>query len=322
MNFQLFEMNDYDWPTFAKATSSRSLYILGAGASMPLIPSQISEQIRRRIRDNGIFEVNNQPTSALKDRLLRPDVRFDIKAFETGAISENELISLTPSNFVELLFAQTITLPQFKRSAQYDVFNHFAPSIFFNFNNDNLATCINPQRHLCLRPHGIVNSNFVHHPIVEDAMQALIIPDSFVKRLEYQRPLPEHRDITSNSAYQAIIHAFSSVRFVVLIGYSFGEQRDTGLIDDSETFAMLSDLLRWRSKQILVIDPNPERIVDRIAASLRRPHVSALRCRWNVLAEFIFSGGYGRAIRGEWSKRNSLITQEYWKFEDYFLHTA
>ena len=101
------------------------------------------------------------------------------------------------------------------------------------------------------------------------------------------------------------------MRFIVLIGYSFGEQRDTGLIDDSETFAMLTELLVWCPRPILVIDPWPERIVDRMAASLRRPSVSSLRCRWNVLAEFIVTGGYGRAIRAGWSKGNSSITHEY-----------
>ena len=312
----------YDWPTFTKAIASHSLYILGAGASMPLITSQISEKIRRRIMINGIFEANRQSNSPLKDRLFSPDIRFDIEAAKMGTISQNELISRIPSNLIELLLAQEITLPQFTRSVQYDVFNRLAPSIFFNFNNDNLAACIDPLRHLCLRPHGIVDSHFVHHPIVEDAIQALIIPDSFVKCLEYHRPLPEHRDITSNSPYYRIIRAFSSVRFVVFIGYSFGEQRDTGLIDDSETFEMLTDLLRWCPRPVLVIDPWPERIVDRIAASLCRSQVSAIRCRWNVLAEFIVSGEYGRAARNEWSKCNSSVTQEYWKFEDYSLYQA
>jgi hypothetical protein len=308
------KMHAYDWPTFAKATASRSIYILGAGVSIPLISGQVSEKIRRCISDNGIFEVSLQPDSPLKNRLLPSNIRFDIKASKAGTVSENELIARTPSNLVELFFAQAITLPQFERSSQYDVFNRFASSIIFNFNNDNLAACIHPQRHLCLRPHGVVNSDFVHHPLVAEAMRALIIPDSFIDHLKYHRPLPEHRDITSSSAYQAVIRFFRSVEVVVLIGYSFGEQTDTGLIDDSETFEMLSELLRWCPKPILIIDPKPDRIFDRIAASLRRPQISVLRCRWNVLAEFIVSGGYVRAFRAEGSKRNKSITEEYWKF--------
>ena len=125
-----------------------------------------------------------------------------------GTISQNELITLTPSNLIEILLAQTITLPKFTPSAQYHAFNSLAPSIVFNFNNDNLAACIDPQRHLCLRPHGIVNSHFVYQPFVEDAIRALIIPDSLIKYLEYHRPLPEHRDITSSSAYQEIFVPF------------------------------------------------------------------------------------------------------------------
>ena len=65
------KMCAYDWPTFAKAMTSHSLYILGAGASMPLITSQISEKIRRNIMINGMFEANRQPSSPLKDRLWR-----------------------------------------------------------------------------------------------------------------------------------------------------------------------------------------------------------------------------------------------------------
>jgi hypothetical protein len=71
-----------------------------------------------------------------------------------------------------------------------------------------------------------------------------------------------------------------------------------------------------------VIDPWPERIVDRIATSLCRSQVSALHCRLKVLAELIVSGEYGRAVRDEWSKGNSSTTQEYWRFEDYFLNQA
>ena len=150
------KVSQYDWPLFRFAITRPSLYVLGAGASVPIISSQISDRIRKSVWDNGIYEGSAQPPSPLKQRLLGHDITFDIDAFISGSISQNELDSRIPSAVVETYFAQTITAPGTRRPPQYAVFDRFPASVLFNFNNDNLADEVH-CRHLCLRPHGVVD---------------------------------------------------------------------------------------------------------------------------------------------------------------------
>lgn len=301
----------YDWSLFHFAIAHKSLYILGAGASLPEInPS--ADKIRKEIWKNGIFDASRQPTSLLKERLLPP-----LSPFTTldSSIPQNELDAHTPTNLIEILFAQMITVPGVSRVAQYEVFDHFSSSILFNFNNDNLADAVH-HRHLCLYPHRRVNFGLAHSPILNLAIEMLAIPDSITDAFGYHRPLPEPSNITSQEPYLTLKSNFESSQSVIIIGYSFGYQTATGSIDDAESFEMIVDLLRWRPKRVLIIDPNPERLYFRIESAVRRNTVSILRCKWNVLAAFILSGAFGRAYkqmrRNDWQE----ITSLYQKFED------
>lgn len=160
-----------------------------------------------------------------------------------------------------------------------------------------------------------MNAPLAHSPITSEAIRRLAIPESWVHALDYHRPIPEPNDITSRAPYQTLIRCFDAVMVVVFVGYSFGTQsNDT--IDDTESFELITDLLRWRPKPVLVIGPNPEAVASRIEAALRRKRVSLLRCRWNVLAEFVLSGAFARATRRTWRGDPRAITQLYQGFEE------
>ena len=304
-----------DWQRLSFAMTHRSLYVLGAGASLPTVPNRTADLIRKKIFQNGLFEVSGQPTSLLKERLLPFDTSFDASAFISGGVSQNELDSLVPASVVETFFAQLITQSKIQRTSQYSVFDHFYQSVLFNFNNDNLADKVH-FRHLCLRPHGKIDRRLVHAPSVNHALRWLAVSDEFTKNLGYHRPLPEPGDITSRTPYQVLISNFLSMQAVVIIGYSFGEQPGTGSIDDSESFEMIVDLLRWRPKPVLLIDPFPERLVLRIEQAVRNKIVSPLQCKWNVLSEFILSGGFASAYKQSGQARDQEITSLYQKFEE------
>ena len=113
---------------------------------------------------------------------------------------------------------------------QYAVFDRFASSVLFNFNNDNLADRIDP-RHVQLRPHGAIPAS------------------------------------------------------------------------------------RWRPRPVLVVDPYPDRVADTIASAVHR-NVSVLRCKWNVLAEFILAGHYHLACQASHTKGLQALTSMYQQFED------
>jgi hypothetical protein len=304
----------YDWRLFRFAVTRASLYVLGAGASLPIITHQIAERIRKAVWDIGSFEAVYEPPSALKKRLLAYDIRFDIDAFFSDSISQNTLDLHTSNALLEALFAREITVPGATLPPQYEIFNYLPASVVFNFNNDNLADGIHP-RHLHLRPHGAVDYGLVHSPMVSRAIEYSAVPDSFPLYLEYHRPLPEPNNITARPAYRTLARHFEDVGCVVLIGYSFGEQRAAGSIDDVESFEMLTDLLRWRPKPVLIVGPDPEQLCFRVEAAIRKSSVTMLRCRWNVLAEFMLSDAFGMACEQVHRKSLQLITCEYRRFE-------
>jgi hypothetical protein len=309
------KVSQYDWPLFRFAIRRPSLYVLGAGASAPIISSQISDRIRKTVWENGVYEGSARPASRLKQRLLPYDIRFDVDADMSGSISQNELDSHTPDALVEALFARLITVPGSRPPPQYEVFDLVPASVVFNFNNDNLADAIH-RRHLYLRPHGAVNCELVHSPFVSQAILYLAIPDSFPMDLDYHRPLPEPTDITSRTPYQMLARHFHAMHAVVIIGYSFGEQPATGSIDDSESFKMIIDLLRWRPRPVLIVGPDPERLFLRIESAIRKRAVSMLRCKWNVLAEYILVGAFENACKEVHRKGLQEITSQYLRFAD------
>jgi hypothetical protein len=305
----------YDWPLFQFALRRHSLYILGAGASLPTLGGDLSARIRSLIWDNGIYEGHQELyPSPLKRRILRYNEKFDNKACVNGTISQNELDAHTPSALVEILLARQLTTATALHPPQYQIFDHLPASVLFNYNNDNLSDSVDP-RHLCLRPHGTVYAPLVHSPVTSEAIRRLAIPQSWVHALDYHRPIPEPNGITSRAPYQTLIRRFDAVMAVVFVGYSFGTQpNDT--IDDTESFELIADLLRWRAKPILVIGPDPEPVASRIEGALRRKRVSLLRCRWNVLAEFVLSGSFGRGTPLTGRGDSNAITQLYYGFEE------
>ena len=304
----------YDWELFRFAINRRSLYILGAGASLPQIRGDFSRRIRQLVWANGIYEGSSQVHSPLTQSILRPDPEFDRIALRTGLTSQNALDANTPNTLVEILLARLLTIPSPMHPPQYAVFDRFPASVLFNFNNDNLGDTVHP-RHLCLRPHGIVDARFVHAPVVRAAMRFLAIPQDYIDALDYHRPLPEPNDVTSRPPYRALIYCFDSLQAVVIIGYSFGEQPETGVIHDAESFEQITDLLRWRPKPVLVIGPAPESVFGRIKSAVRAARVSMLCCKWNALAEFVLSGAFTQACKQAWRGDLRAVTPAYQAFE-------
>jgi hypothetical protein len=307
-------VSEYDWQLFQFTIVRPTLYVLGAGASLPIIGGDLASQIRRAVWNNGSYPAVPEPPSALKQWLLPYDIQHEIDAVRTDSISQNELDRLTPNALVEVLFARRLTLPSVVRTPQYAVFDCFAPSVLLNFNNDNLAEAIH-RKHLCLRPHGSIDAQLVHSTVATDAIRWLAIPESWIEQLRYHRPLPEPSGITNQEAYKLLPRCFDALHAVVIIGYSFGEQRQSGLIHDTESFELLVDLLRWRPKPVLVIGPDPDSVAARVEVGTRR-RVSTLACKWNVLSQFILVGAFARACDRSSGRDARAITSKYQAFEE------
>lgn len=307
--------SEYDWALFQFAIARTSLYVLGAGASLPIISRDIASEIERGIKSMGSIPAVPEDPSELKRWMLPYDLRHEIDALRTDSISQNILNRHAPNALVEMLLARRLTAPGVVRSAQYVVFDRFAPSVLLNFNNDNLAEMVH-RKHLRLRPHGAIDAAFVHASIVDEAIWYLgTVPESWIQRLTYHRPLPEPTDITNREEYRLLPHCWEALNAVVVIGYSFGEQRQGGLIHDAESFDLIVDLLRWRPKPVLVIGPEPDAVASRLETGIRR-RVSILACKWNVLAQFICDKAFERADTGSWRRGARTITSRYQAYEE------
>jgi hypothetical protein len=311
---------EYDWPLFQFTIVRPSLYVLGAGASMPIVAGDLTSAIRRAWWDRGGIPVAIEPPSALKQSLLPYDVRHDVRAMLTDSVSQNVWDRHMPNDVLEFLLARQLTLQGAVHTPQYAVFDCFAPSVLLNFNNDNLAEVVH-QKHLCLRPHGAIDAQFVHSALATDAIRWLTIPESWVEQLNYHRPLPEPSSITNKGAYRLLPRCFDALHAVVIIGYSFGEQRQGGLIHDTESFELLVDLLRWRPKPVLIIGPDPDSVAARVEAGIRK-RVSTLACKWNILSRFVSIGAFARACERSRRRNARAITSQYQAFEEHVKYIA
>lgn len=302
----------FAWDRFFRVTSTHSLYLLGAGASYPEIGlgNALSNTVRRRFWVNGIVPASVQSKSPLKSAILRPNSAIQQ---QNCLITQEELDAHTPPEIVEVLVAQCLTRKEQIFPTQYRVFDLFHPSVVYNFNNDNLADKVN-SKHEIQYPHGKIDPAVAHSPHMQEATSWLTIPKSVAKYFNYQRPIPEHPSITSMSPFRRLKDIFSIVQCVCFIGYSFGAWG--GGMDDVESFELLTDLLRWKPKPVLIVNPAPQYLVELLETAIKRKTVYGLCCKWNILAKFILMGFFQKVYRisggsGMW------ITNAYLWFEEF-----
>ena len=289
----------FTWDWFIRATSTRSLYLLGSGASYPEIGKgdSLSKEVRKRFWENGVYPILIQPTSPLKSAILRPNLKI---LQQNCLIEQAELDARTPFEFIEVTLAQLLTNNQLIFPPQYRVFDYFHPSVIFNFNNDNLADKMHPK-HEMLYPHGKIAPIIAHLPYMNEAIKLMSIPQSINKYFDYWRPIPELSSITEKNPYRRLIDIFPTVNCVCIIGYSFGTW--AGGIDDAESLEMIIDLLRWKPKPVLIVDPNSEHLAEIFRTVIQQISVYELSCKWNVLANFIIKGCFQRVLQ---TSRGSL----------------
>jgi len=161
--------------------------------------------------------------------------------------------------------------------------------------------------------HGWVNPTLAHSQKMQEAIESLVIPRRVAEYFDYYRPLPEPSTITSTSPYSRLKDIFSAVSCICIVGYSFGAWG--GRLDDTESFELLTDLLRWEPKPVLVVNPAPHCLVALLEAAIKRKTVYALCCKWNILARFIMSGCFLRAWQMS-PGSTEFITRAYLSFED------
>lgn len=269
-NFQLLEA----------VFDTRSFFVLGAGASTGIIPltNQQGDKIVRRHIDHGMYSTEEVQLDPLAKRLLG-------SAYYSNDQLKQELIKRTPSGAVKAVSYQLMTSKREQPPPkQYVVFNMAKfPSVIFNFNVDGLASrfC---TTHSVINAHGMLYPNLLHSEAWDDQIEscltylidAPIIPTALL-------PEKEPFGISQSQAYRMAARLHLYTNYTVIIGYSFGKNKDE--LDDWESYQYFVQLLGKSKKPIVVVDPyGGEYIAHMLTEDLRRKSVYVIPAFWNHLA--------------------------------------
>lgn len=262
------------------AFNNRSFYILGAGASAGIIPftNEQGEKIVNRHLENGVFSDTEIIIDPIAKRLMG-------NAYYSDDQLRQELIKRIPSGAVkatsyQLMAAKNNILPP----EQYNVFNIAKyKSVIFNFNVDGLANkfC---NRHIVLNPHGVLNSEIMHgnewDEIIETCLTYHLEPPIIHDVL---LPQKEPLGITNNNAYNIASKCYPYTEYVVIIGYSFGKNKNN--LDDWESYLYFVELFKSNQKPIVVISlDGADELVYMLSEDLLRKNIYAISAYWNYLA--------------------------------------
>ena len=276
-------------------SSSNTFVVSGAGLPIPIIQAtdRMTLDLRRaRRRQIPFYRTGEVSRSPFRDRLwavprYNPNIadQPSLQLKEREELRKDSWLAGDPDELVDALFRQGIyreveALPP----ANYRVFDYVPPhTTIFDFNCDGLVGNYCAPRHIVINPHGRIDRIWGHPQsmnLLRAAARGWLLPNSTKLVL----PGPEPATVTWMREYKdAALRLSTSGKFIVVIGYSFGRQRN-GSIDDAESFEFVCEFLRKYPRRIVVVDPCPEHVAGLFENALRQ-RIYACKLYWNHLAE-------------------------------------
>jgi hypothetical protein len=272
-------------PALAALSSLNLFVVSGAGLAIPIIPA-METIIRLGISgydEIGSYPARLAPRTELRDRLLPNRTLFDgrlerWKGFLLAGIYDEAISAFFQRNIYRRI--ERIA------PANYRIFDFVPPpAVIFDFNTDDLLANYCEPPHIVLNPHGAIERRIIEHPEFEQFLRAatdfgIALPNNS----QIWLPGSEPKTITRRREYKfAVERMKAGGKHFLLIGYSFGRQRD-GRIDDAESFEFLGELLKRFRRQIVIVDPTPEHVAGLFENRLRQ-RIYACKLYWNHLAE-------------------------------------
>lgn len=243
----------------------KTFYVLGAGASVGLVPltPELRSHVARGFDEIGIYPTSPAVHSPLFDRVIGA-VRVNGRGFRSLLLQ-----NIAPGT-LDLLVQRGLWRPvDGIVPPQYAVFDAVGrPSTIFSFNLDGLASAYCGNMHHVLEPHGSIDRHWLEASDYEELLEAtseydLVLPHITRKLL----PGPEPSGITEHAVYARARGLFRQSRALLLVGYSFGQWQ--GTFDDAESFEYFVDLLQTYPRPVIVLSPYPEELVDILQQRLR-----------------------------------------------------
>ncbi len=260
-----------------------SLYVLGAGASVPHVPTtdQLSERILRSFLQAGIFQTERIARDVVSSRIIRdPEYWKNPMRWE--------LVQRLPPAYVIGKLPELLSGHAAPPLANYEVFNLAEkPSTIFTMNVDGLASRI-CKGHRVLEMHGRSPSGEVLErsgwkTYTEAILEFPDLPPPLIPGLVL--PGPESADVLARAEYMTADRLLQAAGYVSIVGYSFGG------MDDIYTYAFLASRIPRAHQAILVISPDPYEVMYRLSDALKSTRVHRISAYWNYLARAILSPG-------------------------------
>jgi hypothetical protein len=248
-------------PTLIALSSSSLFVVSGAGLPIPIIPAtdSIAQLCIAAYHQIGAYPARQAPWTEFRKRLLAPllspPANYTVRTERwrdhmLGGVYDAALIALFQRQ-IHRRFEPVVP-------ANYHVFYYVPPpAVLFDFNSDALLPYYCEPPHLVLNPHGVIDRRVLEHPDFEQSLRDAAIFGMPLPTSTWQwLPGPEPTVITRRPEYKMAERYFDVPgEFFLLIGYSFGRQRN-GAIDDAESFEFLRELLRRFPRSVVVVDPN------------------------------------------------------------------
>lgn len=265
-----------------EAFKYQSFYIIGAGASAGLIPMthEQGRTIFNRYFEFGVFSINEGLLDEGAKRLLgsmqysEDQITSElVNRLNPGAVRAIAMQLMTPgSNIVRTPY-------------QYIVFKLAKEkSVVFSLNVDSLVIkyC---DSHYVFYPHGKLNPALMQssswNEIIDICLNYPLEPPKISNLL---LPQKEPDGITNGRQYRACKRLFPYMKYIVLIGYSFGF--DGNELDDWETFDFFKNLLKSDKKPIIVIDPfRSKEIAEMLREEFKNKKVYEISAYWEYLSQ-------------------------------------
>lgn len=267
----------------------RTCFVLGAGASAPIVPmaAQLGARVRKRLLSIGIFPTETIPRDIVSDRILSPfQVRY--APFDVDTSLQEELIArhVSPAAVHAAAAAELRPEPPQVAPSQYAVFGLSRHRLsMINFNVDGLADrfCGN---HRVVNIHG---SSLAPKRRREIGWEGLIdgfqefpeIPPLRIPGLLLPQPEPAH--IRTTTEYGAARVCLRSANRLVLVGYAFGS------MDDRQAYDLITNAIRLRRLRTVVLTPAAEDLAARLQVESSTDDVLPFSGYWDKLSLSIMS---------------------------------
>ena len=278
-------------------TSIRPLFVLGAGASAPLVPTiaMLRARVMERLRKALPIARPVLARNSLHETVLPPGV--------TDPAIDPTFIQLLATNgltrySLETLVHTELTPPQLDEAPpNYAIFNLVPPGAgILNYNTDGLATRFCGKRHHVLAVHGTVDPSFTEalalHEITQlreflELTQAFGSNEEFNvrPRTAFLYPEPEPDGFLGDPQHSPLGGILTSPDAVVIVGYTFGKTEHG--FSDAASYAHFVEVTRGLQRPLVVVDPSGHDLAGSFGDATENANVTLVPAYWNHLSASI-----------------------------------